>query len=250
MKNTTKILALITACVFSSLAFSCKKQDAMIFGEHSGVYPDIVSYTYSFLNYPGKTEDVIICPVKLFGKTVGHDRKFRAALVPDTPKYTNTADPSWYELLEGDMPADSVNGSLYIRLKYDPKLEDSIYVFYVKFVPNDDFPTIEYFNDKFITVELTAKEVQPANWDPALKGYWGTYSTRWWKFIKDATGRTEVPWWIRNADRETWWMTDDEFMSLNTLVKRALRNYNELHPDEPLTHDDGPDAGKPIPMPR
>lgn len=247
--KTSRIITALAIAVFAVSAFSCKKQSTMIFGDQSGVYPDISEYIYSFLEYPGRTEDVITCPINLFGRVAGHDRVIKAEIAPDTLKRINTADPSWYEILDGVMPADSVKGSLRIRLKYNEMLEDSIYMFYVRMAPSEDFPNIDYRSTDVIKVQLTAKEVQPANWNGFLRVFWGSYSTRWWKFIKEATGRTSIPYWPGNSDKETWWMSDDEFLSLNTLVKRALRNYNELNPDEPLTHDDGVDKGKPVPMP-
>ncbi|MFR5657061.1 MAG: hypothetical protein ACLUDU_03265 [Butyricimonas faecihominis] len=78
-----------------------------------------------------------------------------------------------------------------------------------------------------------------------LAFFWGDYSTRWWKFIKEATGRTSIPYWSGNTDTETWWVSDSEFEALQVVVKRALKKYNETH-ETSLTHDDGPSKGKEV----
>ena len=64
----------------------------------------------------------------------------------------------------------------------------------------------------------------------------------------EATGKSSLPYNPYPPDQETWWMSDVELMANASLVKHKLELYNEQHPDEPLTHDDGPSEGKPVRM--
>lgn len=231
-----------------ALLSSCKEQDTILFGEETGVYLDQTSYPFSFNDHPGMEEYTIEIPVTVLGKVSDVDRTVAAELYveekeegdeeeEDEDDMENTADPKLYQILGGTIPAGQTGGAIRIRLIYGEELEDGVYQFHVHIVPSDDFPDVSYRDHLILKVEVTAQQIRPANWDAYLWYYWGTYSTKWWKFIQEATGRTSIPYWPSGPDPETWWMSDGEFNALNTLVVRAFKAYNESH-DEPLTHDD------------
>lgn len=254
MKKTINILAVL--CMVCLAGTSCRKTEPQLFADRTGVYFQLATYEFSFSEYPGETEFRISIPIKVMGRLSGEERHVKAELytyekVEDeetNQKRANTADPSTYEILEGVIPGDSVGGAFYVNLKYSPELEEDTRQFHINIVPNDDFPEALY-NSTPLKIVFSAKEMRPANWI-YLQSFFGTYSTSWWKFIKETTGRTSFPYWgYNNPDPELWWMEYDEVAQWATIVKRALRDYNQRHPDAPLTHDDGEQQGEEVVMP-
>ena len=240
MKTINSLNRLLVLVFLGIMSYSCDQEETMIFETDGSVYFTTSDYSYSFLDYPGKQIDTIKLPVQIFGKTADVDRLVKIELVTDDTSKVNTAPEELYSLIGGVVPANEQLGSVSLELKYADALQDTVYVFYVRIVPNDDFEDVSY-NSRIVEVLFTAKEIQPAN----LRYFWGDYSTCWWKFIKEATDRTSIPYWPGNADQDTWWMSDSEFEALQVVVKRELKKYNETH-ETPLTHDDGPSKGKEV----
>ena len=242
MKMINKLNGLLVLMFVGIISYSCDQEKTMLFDTDGSVYFTTSDYSYSFLDYPGKETDTIKCPIQIFGKPSDTERYVEAELVTDDTSKVNTAPEGLYRILGGVVPADAQLGYVSVELKHADELKDTVYVFHIRIVPNDDFKDVSY-NNRIVAIQFTAKEIQPANWNSYLRWFWGDYSTRWWQFIKEATERTSIPYWPGNADTETWWMSDGEFEALQVLVKRALKKYNETH-DIPLTHDDGPSKGK------
>ena len=239
MKTINSLNRLLVLVFLGIMSYSCDQEETMIFETDGSVYFTTSDYSYSFLDYPGKQIDTIKLPVQIFGKTADVDRLVKIELVTDDTSKVNTAPEELYSLIGGVVPANEQLGSVSLELKYADALQDTVYVFYVRIVPNDDFEDVSYNS------RIVAKEIQPANWNGYLRYFWGDYSTCWWKFIKEATDRTSIPYWPGNADQDTWWMSDSEFEALQVVVKRELKKYNETH-ETPLTHDDGPSKGKEV----
>ena len=244
MKTINSLNRLLVLVFLGIMSYSCDQEETMIFETDGSVYFTTSDYSYFFLDYPGKQIDTIKLPVQIFGKTADVDRLVKIELVTDDTSKVNTAPEELYSLIGGVVPANEQLGSVSLELKYADALQDTVYVFYVRIVPDDDFEDVSY-NSRIVEVLFTAKEIQPANWNGYLRYFWGDYSTCWWKFIKEATDRTSIPYWPGNADQDTWWMSDSEFEALQVVVKRELKKYNETH-ETPLTHDDGPSKGKEV----
>ncbi len=244
MKTINNLSGLLVLVFLGIMNYSCNQEETMLFDSDGSVYFTTSDYTYSFSDHLGKQTDTIKLPIQIFGKTVDVDRLVKIDLVTDDTSKVNTAPEELYRVLDGVIPANDLLGTVALELKNADALIDTVFVFYVRIVPSADFPDVSY-NNRAVEVQFTAKEIQPANWNGYLRYFWGDYSTRWWQFIKDATGRTSIPYWSGNADTETWWMSDNEFEALQAVVKRELKKYNESH-DTPLTHDDGPSKGKEV----
>ncbi len=144
--------------------------------------------------------------------------------------------------------ANEYSGYVEVEIYKDERLNDSIYQVALEIQPNENFPEVR-LNKKTMILSFTNKVIQPANWR-WLRWYFGTpFSTRWWTFICEATGRTSLPYFPTEADKETWWMSVGEVIAYQTITRLALEEYNAKHPNDPLTHDDGDYAGQKIEMP-
>lgn len=239
---------LIVISLLIILLSACQKQEVALFEQLPGVHFTIAEYSYSFKEKLNVEKDTIKLPLEIYGEIASTDRKVSVVLVEEDTAHVTTIQPERYKVLEGVVPAESSSGTVSIELNYGKELEDSVYVFYLKIEPNNEFQEVG-FKKKTVKINVTAKEIQPANWTGCLASFFGAYSTRWWEFIKETTQRTSLPYWeYRNPDPVTWWMTQAEFYANVAVVKTALRKYNE-GPDGPLMHDDGPNKGKPVEMP-
>lgn len=224
----------------------CQKSDIMLYEQNPGVYFEAPSYSYSFLEDPEASSKIISLTVDITGSQVDYDREFivsRPAM--DT---ITTAEDDQYVIGKGIVKANEYNGLVEVEVFRDERLNDSIYTLALEILPNEDFPEVR-LNKKIMQLSFTNKVIQPANWS-WLRWYFGTpFSTRWWTFICETTGRTSLPYYPTNADTETWWMSVGEVQAYQTIVRLALEEYNAAHPDAPLTHDDGEYAGQIIEMP-
>ncbi len=233
----------------------CNKNEQMIFGDDTGVYFDMGTYSHSFADYPGQTERRIVIPLKAMGRLSDVDRTVTAELRAydgDDPTLMNTANPDYYDILTGVIPAGSEVGTLDIDLRYGAQLDTMIQQFFVRITPNEDFPDVQ-FRAGTLKVEFSAQEMMPINWQRGyLYIFLGTYSTSYWKFIKQVTGMSIIPFWYTdstNPDPETfYWSGADQarVSAIATLLTRALKEYNLAHPGAPLTHDDGAKKGQEV----
>ena len=169
INNLNRLLLLVFLGIMS---YSCDQEETMIFDTAGSVYFTISDYSYSFLDYPGKEIDTIKLPVQIFGKTAEVDRFVKIELVTDDTSKVNTAPEELYNLIGGIVPANEQLGSVSLELKHADALKDSVFVFYVRIIPNDDFKDVSY-NSRIVEVLFTAKEIQPANWNGYLRYFWG-----------------------------------------------------------------------------
>lgn len=229
------------------LFVGCQEKETEIFDQPGGVHFTINEYSYSFKEKIGVERDTIKIPLEIYGKFSDKDRNVAVALVENDTAHVNTIEPGRYRILESVVPANSEDGTVTVELNYGEEMNDSVYVFHLKINVNDDFQEVS-FKSNILKIQVTAKEIQPANWSGSLYSYLGDYSTRWWGFIKEATQRTSLPYWgYHNPDPTIWTMSDAEFFANLAVIKTALRKYNE-GPDGPLVHDDGKSKDKPVEM--
>lgn len=241
MKIRNYVIGLL---VWAGLA-ACQHEDIMLYQQNPGVYFETATYSYTFLEDPDSTSKVLRLSVDITGSQVDYDRTFTVSR-PAVDTIT-TAEDDQYRIGTGIVKANAYNGYVEIEVFKDDRLKDSVYNVALEILPSADFPEVR-LNQKTMVVSFTNEVIQPANWR-WLRWYFGDFSTRWWTFICEVTGMTSLPYDETNADRETWWMTYEELLAYQAMVRVALEEYNMDHPDEPLTHDDGDAAGEPVVMP-
>lgn len=236
----------ILGIIFTWGLCGCESSDIMLYEQNPAVYFEAPSFSYTFLENPEATSKVVKLSVDISGSQVDYDREFIVTRpLVDT---ITTAEDDQYQIGKGIVKANEYNGYVEVEVFRDERLNDSIYTLALEIQPNEDFPEVR-LNKKIMALSFTNKVVQPANWS-WLRWYFGTpFSTRWWTFICEATGRTSLPYYPTNADQETWWMSVGEVQAYQTIVRLALDEYNAKHPGAPLTHDDGDYAGQPVEMP-
>ena len=226
--------------------WGCEKSDIMLYEQNAAVYFESGSYSYSFLEDPQADTKTVRLMVDISGSQVDYDREFTVSR-PAVDTLT-TAEPDQYKLGKGMVKANEYSGYVEVEIYKDERLNDSIYQVALEIQPNENFPEVR-LNKKTMILSFTNKVIQPANWR-WLRWYFGTpFSTRWWTFICEPTGRTSLPYFPTEADKETWWMSVGEVIAYQTITRLALEEYNAKHPNDPLTHDDGDYAGQKIEMP-
>ena len=242
MKQINKILMGLAFCSLTG----CESSDIMLYEQNAAVYFESGGFTYSFLEDPELDTKVLRIGVDISGSQVDYDRQFIVAR-PDKDTLT-TAEDDQYKIGVGLIKANEYNGVVEVEVYKDARLNDSIYTLALEIKPNEDFQEVR-LNKSILRLKFTNQVIQPANWG-WLKWYFGkAFSTRWWKFICETTGRTSLPYYPTHPDQETWNMTVGELQAYQTMVRVALEKYNAKHPDKPLTHDDGKYAGQIIEMP-
>ena len=225
---------------------ACQHEDIMLYQQNPGVYFETATYSYSFLENPDSTSKILRLSVDITGSQVDYDRTFTVTR-PAVDTIT-TAEDDQYQIGTGIVKANEYNGHVDIEIFKDDRLKDSIYNVALEIQPSADFPEVR-LNKKIMVVSFTNEVIRPANWR-WLRWYFGEpFSTRWWTFICEVTGRTSLPYYPTHEDQDTWWMSEAEIAAYQTMVRTALDEYNAEHPNDPLTHDDGEYAGQPITMP-
>jgi hypothetical protein len=242
-----KIRNYIVGLLFGVIVCSgCDHEDIMLYQQRPGVYFEASTYSYTFLEHPDSTSKILRLSVDITGSQVDYDRTFTVTRpAGDT---ITTAEDDQYRINEGIVKANEYNGYVEIEVFRDERLNDSIYEVALVIQPGEDFPEIS-LNQKMMVVSFTNKVIQPANWRWLRWHFGEAFSTRWWTFICEVTGRTSLPYYDGHPDTETWWMSYEEIVAYAAKVRIALAEYNAKHPEEPLTHDDGEYAGQVITMP-
>ena len=242
MKTRTYIIGLLLLMFFGA----CQRDDIMLYQQNPGVYFEAATYSYTFLENPDSTVKTLRLSVDITGSQVDYDRTFTVTCpVLDT---ITTAEEDQYQIGTGLVKANEYTGHVDIQVFRDERLNDSIYNLALEIQPGKDFPEVR-LNKKIMVVSFTNKVIQPANWR-WLRWYFGeAFSTRWWTFICEVTGRTSLPYYPTHDDQVTWRMSDEEVVAYQAKVRIALEEYNGKNPNNPLTHDDGDYAGQPVVMP-
>lgn len=225
--------------------FGCENSDIMLYEQNAAVYFESDVFNYSFLEDTQLDSKIVKIMVDISGLPLDYDREFMVAY-PANDTIT-TAEADQYKVGKGLVKANEYSGYLEIEIFKDDRLKDSIYSVALDIVSNQHFPEIR-LNQKTMTFSFTNKVIKPANWK-WLRWYFGKpFSTSWWTFVCEATGRTSLPYFPTDPDRETWWMDTDMIKAYQTITRLALEEYNAKH-DEPLKHDDGEFEGQPVEMP-
>ncbi len=227
----------------------CEKDEPMGYIGRPGFYFNGNEFSYSFAENPWKTVDTVMLPVIITGKLENYARTLKAEVVKDS----STATENMYQLLEGTLGENQSEGFIPVVLKYVPSLDDITVTLKIQAVANDDFQELDLVFPS-CRLNFTAKIMKPFNWSQ-LQYFFGTYSTRWWRFIMEKCERTSLPFWddlwspIPNPDPSKYNMSYYEMSNLQEMIRQELRNYNRNSLTGPLTHDDGDLAGQQVVMP-
>lgn len=232
----------IVICLFLQ---SCKKEEIKIYQDDPGIYITTPTYSYSFTENIGATSKLIYLSVKLSGTVTNYDRIFKIETVNDAE---TTAQPDWFEIKEGTLPKNSIDGKVAILLKRNMTVDTSIVKLKVKLVGSNE---LDPMLAPTALISWTGKIIQPVNWN-WLRWYFGTpFSTGWYLFMIEAAGVTSFPYspTLSPADPVTWWWGSGEISAYSLKVKDALNKYNLAHPGNELRHNDGPNVGQLVTMP-
>ena len=241
MKKTICLILFITGVIAS-----CNKEEIGLYQDDPNIYFTTLTYTYSFLDDIGATEKTIYLYVRLSGMTQNHDRSFEIEPILDT---TTTAKSDWYVIGEGLLPAGAIDGRVPITLRKNEVVDTSNVVLRVRLKADNQMAPIL---TTVSTITWTGQIIQPSNWSSWLRYYFGTpFSTGWFLFICEVTGRTSFPYHgtLAASDPETWWMSAGELQAWAQMVKEALNAYNAENPGNELRHNDGASAGQLVQMP-
>jgi len=246
MKHIEKYCSLILT--MSMILISCKKEEIKIYQDDAGVYFTTPTYSYSFTENVGATTKLIYLPVKLSGNVKDYDRTFKIEAVNDA---ATTAQADWYEIKQGELPKNSFEGKVAVLLKRNVTIDTSVVNLKVKLVGSDNLDPLLAPN---VVISWTAKIIQPVNWTPGLRFYFGTpFSTGWYLFMLNAAGVTSFPYTtsaaLKASDPAAWWWGAGEISAYSLKVKDALNKYNLEHPGNELRHNDGPNVGQLVTMP-
>lgn len=243
-----------------TFVFGCGKDDIMMYEQNPGVYFNYDQNSrpeskYSFFENPDKVivgYDSIYVPLKINGLAVDYDR-YVDVMVVDTSK-KNTALPKMYSFGRGIIKANMYVGTFPIRINYTEELDESTRTVVLRIIPNSDFQVTDL---RAVNALITFGNVamQPENWNK-LKTYFGDYSNSWYSFILRSTGRKSLPYKYYGGASQAptpeealkWPMTAAEVSAIAFQVKEILTEYNNTHPGEPLTHEDGEFKGQPVKM--
>jgi hypothetical protein len=243
LKYSSLILALVL--VFQS----CKKEEIPLFSGAPSMYFTTGTYSYSFLENIGKTNQVIYLPVKISGVAKDVDRTFKIeAMFDDT--VNTTAKAGWFELQDGIIPKNSYTGKVGILLNKNATTDTSVVKLRVKL---SDANELKSLSPASAIISWTGKVTQPTNWG-SLAPYFGTpFSTAWYMFMLQAAGVSAFPYTtdpnLKASNPDYWNMTGGQVTAYALKIKDALLKYNNDHPGAPLTHDDGPYKGVVVSMP-
>lgn len=230
--------------IFSAAIFSCTKSEFPIYEQKAGLYFNSSEYSYSFVEDITLKQKSIKLVTNISGDSVNYDREFTIQ-IPEKDTIT-TAEKDQYVIGKGIIPAGSFTGSIEVKLNYDKRLDDSIYNVRFEIAPNPEFPQLK-LNKNYMTVKFTAKVIQPVNWK-WLRYYFGDYSTNWWKFVIEKTGKTSFPYFPNQPDPENWPMSAGEVEAYKFFMQIELNKYNATH-ETPFTHEDGAKKDLPVVMP-
>jgi len=221
---------------------ACKKEELKTYEDDSPSLYGLSGYSFSFIEDLTAQSKTIYLTARLSGEPKDYDRNFKIEAVFDS---TTTAKPEWFEIKEGVLPKNSTEGRVAIVLKRNATIDNSLVDLTVRLVPSKELGTMLGTMSK---VTWTGKIIQPVNWS-WMRYYLGAdFSTGWYKFVMEVTGRSSFPYFptMSGADPVTWWMSAGEIQGWGLKVKEALIAYNLQHPNDPFIHNDGPKKGLPV----
>lgn len=254
MKKMIKNIFVALALLFTM--FACNKEEVPLFTTNDEIYFGSDMTSYVFNDHGGVEIDTLQIMVRLLGQQVDRDRVFSASVAPNvidttdsTANKITTATEEHFRILGGTIPANSSTGMLDVEVKYTKEMDDSVFVAYLQLDQCENFPSKHFYvSENPFKMNITNKLVEPENWYVLQFTFGvGPYSTSWFEFIINVTG-SKIPYhyWAEYDDtyKEKYPMSQMEASVRLEEVRKALKEYNQDHPDNKLTHSDGENKGE------
>lgn len=247
IKNMKKYLLILIA--FATL-LSCDQKEVELYKQDAGIYfryvKEMQEKEYSFFSEPNIEVKTLEIPVQITGDTLPFDRYFTVKIVEGD---NTTASDDYYSLGEGVVKAGRISGSVPITLYKKDDLINTMKSIEIELQPSEDFPNVD-LNLCNYKISFTSKIIKPSNWDDYCVYFFGKYSEKWFNFIVEKTGVSDIGgtmspsyyvyiyYYGFTPERAIRSLPDPDILAQQIIVKKALREYNNTH-DEPFTHDDG-----------
>lgn len=187
---------------------------------------DADSLNFSFASSPST---VVEKNMEMTMYVMGNASESNRTAILKVNQEKTTAEASQYELPEQIViPAGKLETTFNIVLKRASALTEKTVCLFVEVAQSADF-NVGVAEQNHFQLKWNDILSKPQNWDTELTDFFGTYSLTKYRFIIDVTGVAEF-----GGD-----MTWSEMMNYKIIVKSALTEYNEAHPDNPLTDEYG-----------
>lgn len=219
---------------------SCEQEKIMMYEQVGGVvFTESVDISFSFFGLKEGQEPISKISASISGNAVDYDRAIKIALYEGDETRVNTARPEQYEIIDGIVPAGSFTGTIPVKFNYTEDMSDSIFVFHIQIMPNDDFPVAGYDHAK-VKISVTDQVIKPTNWR-GLRWYFGEpFSKSWYEFILGVIEMDYIPYGTIDIPESEKW-SYDELTAYVAKVKSALNKYNKDHKEQ-LRHSKDGDA--------
>jgi hypothetical protein len=242
MKTFLRIPLLLVG--LSTIIISCKQDEIGTYSVNdSSLYFGSSLSSFSFFDTPDSTSMIASIPVTLMGPSTPYDRTFD--VVVDTA-YT-TAPTNQYQILGGIVKADSLFGTLYVKLCNSDTLSKISYKLGVKVVPNKDFQ-----------IGLPSKDSTLIKWDASLpvpewfykrsfgkyvsyitvngaKKY-SVYSEQLYRIMIQVWGTRYINAYGLYSPNDMVYPGNANFSVLIRQLEKYVYDYNQAHPNAPLRH--------------
>lgn len=184
------------------------------------------SLEFSFVTAPSSVlEKDIEVTVYIMGEASKENRVANIQII--STKTTATSD--LYECpSQVIIPANSYSAKFNVTLKRDDVLQEKTVRLYLQVGPSSDFQSgvAEYDH---LLVKWNDVISEPKNWSE-LKSYFGTFSVVKFRFMLNTLGVSEF---------DTTTLTWAQLQNYKIVLLSALKEYNENHPEAPLTDEKG-----------
>lgn len=228
--------------IIAILSFSlsgCEEEKTLQYVNNPAINFSGGTTIFSFIATPDLADTILTTDLNIMGFAADVDRQVNVEVLKDS---TTAVD---YELLTPTIIGKGkYTGKVKIRVKNTPLLKEKEVRLWLVLKKSDDFIVGNSGSD-YAILKWSNRLIQPANWR-WLRYYFGTYSTLFYEFIIEVTGRTEFPY--NHPDTSLPPMGVDEVKAWAGMVKEALDEYNATH-DDVMRHDDGDAKGQPIVIP-
>ena len=189
-----------------------------------------------FLIPESQERDTIWIQVQLMGKVASKKRPFVLKQINVAEDNAAISGIHYVSFDDSEMSShlfiekDCAEVQVPIILLRTPDMELNKYKLVLAIEENEYFAAIDlpYYAD--YTIMTTAIAVKPSRWDTTWHSLFGEWGSEKMKFIIEATGYTSWDESINDSQYKAY---------LQTKCKTALYEYNQSHPDEPLTEADG-----------
>lgn len=194
---------------------------------------------YSFSYGPDDiTQDTVFFDIYAIGGTAETDRAFTLQQVMVSPDSINAVAETHYKAFTNPtvnntyiIKAGQVHTKVPIVLLRAPSLKEKTYTLKFEVVANDNFEVGENFA-LWRKVIFTDRLSKPNAWNAYIDYRFGTYSITKHAFMIQVSGKRWDDSFITSIDATLMGYWASEF-------KKALIDYNNLHPDDPLKDENG-----------